>query len=144
MEKLVYVLWGDGTPDSGDIIRDALITSTVPRLHRFGGHGVTVNVQDSDAAEAPSPVPVPAGEDPHIAEVCVWLDSYDRRAGVDEAIASAGLRYAGYLVAEPVTAARHQSTGSWRRRGRRLSTLPIRCCSSTPRATVTCLPGTST
>lgn len=100
MEKLVYVLWGDGAPESGDALRDALITGTVPRLQQLDGRGITVNVHDSDAAKAPSPVPAPAGEDPHVAEVCVWLDSYDRRAGVDEAVADAGLRYAGYLVTE--------------------------------------------
>jgi hypothetical protein len=100
MEKLVYVLWGSGPPDAGDAVRDTLITGTVPRLQELGGRGITVNVHDSDAAQAPSPVPVPAGEDPHVAEVCVWLDSYDRRAGIDEAVADAGLRFAGYLVTE--------------------------------------------
>jgi hypothetical protein len=100
MEKLVYVLWGDGAPDTGDAVRDVLITSTVPRLQQLGGRGITINVHDSDAAQAPSPVPVPAGEDPHIAEVCVWLDSYDRRTGIEEAITAAGQRLAGYLVTE--------------------------------------------
>jgi hypothetical protein len=102
VEKLVYVLWGDATPESGDAIRDALITGTVPLLQQLGGRGITVNVHDTDAAQAPSPVPVPAGEDPHIAEICAWVSSYDRRAGVDEAVAGAGLRYAGYLVTESV------------------------------------------
>src|SRR5580698_2301639 len=100
MEKLVYVLWGDGAPASGDSVRDALLTGTVPRLRQLGGRGITVNVHDSDAAAAPSPVPAPAGEEPHVAEVGVWLGSYDRRAGADEAVAAAGLRMAGYLVTE--------------------------------------------
>lgn len=100
MEKLSYVLWGDGTPESGDALRDLLITSVTPQLQQLGGRGITVSVHDAEAAQAPSPVPVPAGELPHVAEVSVWLASYDRRAGVDEAIAAAGLRYAGYLVAE--------------------------------------------
>jgi hypothetical protein len=43
---------------------------------------------------------VPAGEDPHVAEVSVWLGSYDRRAGADEAVTAAGLLFAGYLVTE--------------------------------------------
>jgi hypothetical protein len=42
------------------------------------------------------------GEDPHLAEVSVWLDCYERRAGVDDAIAELGLRSAGYLVVESV------------------------------------------
>jgi hypothetical protein len=62
--------------------------------------GITVNVHDSDASEAPSPVPTPEGEDPHVAEVSFWVDSYDRRAGIDEAIGSVGLVWAGYLVTE--------------------------------------------
>jgi hypothetical protein len=102
MEKLVYVLWGDGTPASGDAIRGSLMDATVPRLQQLGGRGITVNVHDSDAASAPSPVPVPGGEDPHVAQVSVWLDSYDLRAGTDEAVAAAGQRFAGYLVTESV------------------------------------------
>jgi hypothetical protein len=100
MEKLVYLLWGSGTPETGDALRDALLNGTVPRLQRDGGRGITVNVHDRDAAQAPSPVPVPRGEDPHVAEVCVWLDSYDRRTGIEDAVAAAGQRFAGYLVTE--------------------------------------------
>jgi hypothetical protein len=100
MEKLVYVLWGDGAPDTGDAVRDTLIAAAVPRLQGHGGRGITVGVHDCDAAQAPSPVPVPAGEDPHVAVVGVWVNSYDRRAGIDEAVAAAGLRFAGYLVTE--------------------------------------------
>lgn len=100
MEKLVYVLWADQAPATGDDLRDTLITVTGPLLEQLGGRGITINVHDSDAAKAPSPVPVPAGEGLHVAEVSVWLDSYDRRSGVDEAIAAAGLPFAGYLVSE--------------------------------------------
>ncbi len=100
MEKLVYVLWADQAPAAGDDLRDTLITVTGPLLEQLGGRGITINVHDSDAAKAPSPVPVPAGEGLHVAEVSVWLDSYDRRSGVDEAIAAAGLPFAGYLVSE--------------------------------------------
>jgi hypothetical protein len=100
MEKLVYVLWGAGAPDAGDALRSDLMSATVPQLQQLGGRGITVSVHDRDAAQAPSPVPVPAGEDPHVAEVSVWLASYDRRAGADEAVAGAGLPFAGYLVTE--------------------------------------------
>jgi hypothetical protein len=100
MEKLVYVLWGAGAPAAGDALRSRLMSGTVPRLQQLGGRGITVNVHDSDAAPAPSPVPVPNGEDPHVAEVSVWLGSYDRRTGADEAVAGAGLPFAGYLVTE--------------------------------------------
>ena len=36
MEKLIYLLWGDGSPDSGDELRAALLTQTVPRLAAAG------------------------------------------------------------------------------------------------------------
>lgn len=100
MEKLVYLLWGEGTPESGDALRAMLLGETAPRLADAHGRRVTVNVHDSAAAAAPSPVPVPEGEWPHVAEVSVWVDSYDRRALIDEALASVGLYSAGYLVVE--------------------------------------------
>lgn len=100
MEKLIYLLWGEGSPENGDSIRTALLCEAVPRLGELGGRGISVNVHDSKAAKAPSPVPAPAGEHPHVAEVSVWLRSYDRRAGMDEAIAALGLECAGYLVTE--------------------------------------------
>ena len=100
MEKLVYVLWGAGTPQAGDDLRDRLTEGTAPRLVAAGGRGVSIDVHDSAAAEAPSPVPTPKGEDPHVALVSVWVDSYDRRPGVDDAVAALDLRWAGYLVVE--------------------------------------------
>jgi len=96
----VFLLWGDPSPEHGERLRTVLLTETVPRLVDGGGRAITVNVHDAAAAEAPSPVPTPEGEDPLMAEVSVWVDSYDRRAGVDEAVAAAGLHWAGYLVTE--------------------------------------------
>ena len=100
VEKLVYLLWGDGSPDHGDRLRDLLLAETAPGLIDAGAHAVTVNVHDTSAAEAPSPVPTPEGEDPHIAEVSVWVDSYDRRAPLERRLLDVGLTAAGYLVVE--------------------------------------------
>jgi hypothetical protein len=100
MEKVITLLWGDGATESGDALRDRLLGETSPRLLASGVHGLGINVHDSDAAPAPSPAPPPAGEDPHVAEVSVWLDSYEGRGGVEEAIAELGLRSASYLVVE--------------------------------------------
>ncbi len=100
MEKLVYLLWGDGSPEDGDELRDRLLTDTAPALVRAEAHAVTVNVHDTAAAEAPSPVPTPQGEYPHLAEVAVWVDSYDRRAAVESHVVGVGLTTAGYLVVE--------------------------------------------
>jgi hypothetical protein len=100
VEKLIYLMWGDGTPKRGDLLRDRLLLETAPRLTDAGAHAVTVNVHDTSAAEAPSPVPTPDGEDPHVAQVSVWVDSYDRRAPVEQALLEVGLATAGYLVVE--------------------------------------------
>jgi len=100
VEKIVYLLWGPGTPESGDELRQRLLEETAPRLKRAGTRRSSVNVHDAAAAEAPSPVPTPDGEDPHVAEVSAWVDSYDQRDGVDEAVAALGLAWAAYLVVE--------------------------------------------
>jgi len=100
VEKLVYLLWGPGDGAEGDRLRATLLEETAPHLEQAGARGIGVNVHDTAAAAAPSPVPTPEGEDPHVAEVSVWVDSYDRRAGIDEAVAALGRRWAAYLVTE--------------------------------------------
>jgi hypothetical protein len=100
MEKLIYLVWGDGGAGSGDDLRIRMLEDTAPRLVAAGVRGLAVNVHDSDAAPAPSPAPAPEGEEPHVAQVSLWLDSYERRGEVEAAIAALGHRFAGYLVVE--------------------------------------------
>jgi hypothetical protein len=100
MEKVIYLLWGDGAAGSGDALRDRLLGETSPRLLASGVRGLGINVHDADAAAAPSPAPPPEGEDPHVAQVSVWLDNYQRRGDVDAAVGELGLRTAAYLVVE--------------------------------------------
>jgi hypothetical protein len=100
MEKVITLLWGEGSPEAGDALRDRLLGETVPKLLASGVRGLSVNVHDSDADPAPSPAPPPEGEDPHVAEVSVWLDTYEHRGRVEEAVGELGLRWASYLVAE--------------------------------------------
>ncbi len=100
MEKLVYLLWGDADPGAGDVLRRQLLGRTAPDLLAAGAVGLSVNVHDSAASEAPSPAPPPTGEDPHVAEVSVWLDCYERRCGIETSLARLGMRSAGYLVVE--------------------------------------------
>ena len=100
MEKVICLLWGDAANGSGDVLRARLLGETAPRLLSAGVRGLSINVHDGDAVPAPSPAPSPEGEDPHVAQVSVWLDSYERRGEVDAAIAELGLRTAAYLVAE--------------------------------------------
>ena len=103
MEKVIYLLWADAASGSGDALRDRLLGETAPRLLSAGVRGLSINVHDSDAAPAPSPAPAPEGEAPHVAEVSVWLDSYERRDEVEAALRElgrSGIRTAAYLVVE--------------------------------------------
>jgi hypothetical protein len=100
MEKLIYLLWNGGAPESGDQLRSRLLKETAGRLLDSGVRGLGINVHDAAAAQAPSPAPAPDGEAAHVAEVSVWVDCYERRAGVDAALDDLGLSSAGYLVVE--------------------------------------------
>jgi hypothetical protein len=99
MEKVIYLVWGDGAATTGDSLRERFLDQLVPGL-LSRVRGLSFNVHDTDAAPAPSPAPAPEGEDPHVAEVSVWLDSYERRGEVEAALSGLGLRTAGYLVVE--------------------------------------------
>jgi hypothetical protein len=100
MEKLIYLVWGDGAPESGDRLATTLLGETADALVGAGVHGLGINVHDAEAARAPSPAPAPEGEEPHVAEVSVWLDTYEHRARVEAALDPLGLPTAGYLVVE--------------------------------------------
>lgn len=100
MEKVVFLVWSEPDPVAGDRLRDQLLREVAPRLLELGARGLTVNVHDSAAAAAPSPAPAPPGEPVHVAQVSVWLDSYDKRGGVDHALATTGQRVSGHLVTE--------------------------------------------
>ncbi|HXW38194.1 MAG TPA: hypothetical protein VEJ44_00755 [Acidimicrobiales bacterium] len=100
MEKLVYLLWDDAGPASGEKLRTSLLEDSAPRILTAGARALTVNVHDEAAAEAPSPAPAPPGEAPHVGEVSVWLDSYEHRQETERALSELGLRMAGYLVTE--------------------------------------------
>ena len=101
----MYLLWGAAQPAedrgaAGDRLRAVLLETSAPSLAEVGALGIGVNVHDSAAAAVPSPVPTPPGEAPLAAEVSVWVDSYDRRAPVDDVIGGLGLPWAAYLVVE--------------------------------------------
>lgn len=100
MEKLVYVVWGEGAAGS-DRYRDLLVHDLAPELLDRGVSGLSINVDDA-ASDVASPVPTPAGEDPHVALVSVWLPCHDRRGPIEEVLATTGLRSSGYLVSGAV------------------------------------------
>jgi hypothetical protein len=100
MEKLVYLLWGRPDPAAGDVLRDRLLGPVAGALRTGGARGLSVLVHDAAAAEAPSPAPGGADEDVHVAQVSVWVDSYDKRGDLDAVVASAGRPGSAYLVTE--------------------------------------------
>ncbi len=100
MEKVIYLLWGQTDPARGDLLRDQLLRDVAPALLGLGARALTVNVHDTAAAQAPSPAPAPPGEPTHVAQVSVWVDSYDRRGAMEVALATTGLPVSGYLVTE--------------------------------------------
>ena len=117
MEKVVYLLWGTPAPVSGDQLRDRLLLEVAPRVLDLGARALTVNVHDAAAAEAPSPAPAPDGEATHVAQVSVWVDSYDRRGDLDAIVGAAGLPVSAYLVTESLYddygATPHAAPRSW-------------------------------
>lgn len=98
----MYVVWGDGSSEQGEALRERLLGEVAPSLFAAGGRALTVDVHDAAAAEAPPPMPTPEGEEPLAAIVSVWIDAYDRRESFELALATLGSRFAGYLVTESV------------------------------------------
>lgn len=98
MEKLIYLAWGPA-PDGDDRYRELFVDRVAPELVAAGARNVSVNVDDA-RSDVASPVPFPAGEEPHVAQISLWLDCHDRRSDVEAVVAGAGLRTAGYLVCE--------------------------------------------
>ncbi len=98
----MYVMWGDGSPEQGDGLRDRLLDEVAPMLFAAGARALTVDVHDAAAAQAPPPMPTPEGEEILAAIVSVWIDAYDRRTPFEQALGALGHRVAGYLVVESV------------------------------------------
>lgn len=101
MEKVVFLLYGSPDGAAGDALRVRLLDDVAPALVAEPEvHALSVLVHDTDAAAAPSPAPGPADEATHVAEVSLWVDCYQRRAGADEALGALGLDVGAYLVVE--------------------------------------------
>ena len=75
-------------PAAGDALRDALLGQVGRPTVGVGVRGLTLNVHDGEAAPRRRPLHRPAGEAPHVAQVSVWLDCYEQRSAVEEALAA--------------------------------------------------------
>ncbi len=98
MEKLIYLLWAPKDRDHDEICR-ILLDECAPRLLELDPKMLSMNLDDSDA-DIPSPVPPPEDEQLLVAEVSIWVDSYENRVAFEKVLDQAGCRMAGYLVAE--------------------------------------------
>ena len=102
MEKVVFLLWGPWTRWRATGCATSCSATVAPRCWARR-RALTVNVHDTAAAEAPSPAPAARRASRRRSpQVSVWLDSYDKRAGVDDALAAPGLAVSGHLVTESV------------------------------------------
>lgn len=105
MEKLIYLLWRPDELGPEPFTR-RLVDDIGPALLDAGARGVQVNVADEETAAGSEPVPAGlrriATEPPFEAVVALWLDSgiASRREPFEAILVDAGLRPAGYRVAE--------------------------------------------
>ena len=102
MEKLVYLLWPD-TEDEGwpDRLRGAVAT----QLLDTGVRGLQVNVDDRHVAAAM--LRINTFDAPVVSVIGVWVDTVAgaMRTAVEQILAAASSRIAGYLVTESVPTA---------------------------------------
>ncbi len=98
MEKLQYLVWlPEDTPRHA--VRGVMVDDVAPELLSGGVHGLTLDLDD-DHADVAAPVPPPEGEHTPQALVSVWVDCYDRRAGIERALGRVAVRLDGYQVLE--------------------------------------------
>jgi hypothetical protein len=99
MEKVIYLLWTRDGEDPHALSRQ-LLDECAPALLTLGPERLSMNLDDADAS-VPPPVPEPPkGARRLSAEVCVWLDCYERREPYEEILTSLPADLAGYLVTE--------------------------------------------
>lgn len=98
MEKLVYLVWERPSVAAAEV-GARVQAELIPALLALDPRGLSLVVDDGDAAIA-APVPVPDDELPVRLAVSVWLDTFDKRAPFEAALAVFGVRRAGYLVTE--------------------------------------------
>jgi hypothetical protein len=99
VEKLVYCLWRPPHEDIG-AIRSSLLHEVAPRLLDSGVSGLRIEVEEPAASV------MQVGALPDGSRLCasasVWLDSYDDRAPIEDALALPGATFHGWIVAESV------------------------------------------
>jgi hypothetical protein len=100
MEKLIYVLW-KRPQQSHEAFAQHVRRALAPQLIQCGTRGLSFNLADAAAAFAAGLRMTHLAE-PMAGTVALWLDTHLRRAPIEEMLASAAARVAGYLALESV------------------------------------------
>jgi hypothetical protein len=98
MEKLVYLVWDRPSTDRA-ALRAEVLERVAPALLDAGADRLQVHVDDEHST-IDGPMPPPGTELPVRAACSFFVDTHDRRAPFEAAIAGMGVRTAGYLVTE--------------------------------------------
>lgn len=105
MEKLDYLVWRDEGVDVTEY-RSLLLEQAAPAIAASTGvRSLTVYLADTDA-DVPEPTLLMGRSDELAAVVSLWIDSYDDRGPVEEALAAVAGAFDGYLVTESVPQSR--------------------------------------
>lgn len=100
MEKLVYLAWRRPDLDAA-VYGRRLLAEVAPRLLAAGARRLDVNLSDL-LGEIPKPMLL-MGEGASLsAAVSLWLDCYDARGPLEDALRADAVRLDGYLVTESV------------------------------------------
>ncbi|MDM8000009.1 MAG: hypothetical protein QUS33_08425 [Dehalococcoidia bacterium] len=114
MDKLIYILWGPKEQERKQR-QEVLLREVAPKLLASGARKLTMYIADQDS-DFKSAAPFHPGER-MCAEVALWLDSAEQRTPHEEALRSAGFRFAGYLVDESIYTEyggnRHSGPRNW-------------------------------
>ena len=100
MEKVCYVLWKPEARTAADFAA-ALLGPVVERIARISRGPLSLLVADA-AAEAVAKARIQRTTPAVAGMLSLWLDSVDARGAVEDALAPATARHAGFLVTESV------------------------------------------
>jgi hypothetical protein len=100
VEKLLYVIW-KRPEGSVETFKRHILGGTATKLLELGARGLSVNLADELAVYAQG-MRITRMEQPMVGTISIWLDTSLSRHPVEEVIASATERSAGYLVLESV------------------------------------------
>lgn len=107
MEKIMYPVWKHETDSSTDF-RQKLLGKVSEQLIQLGVHKLRISVVDDDVAPA-DPTRMESTKPPVSGMISMWVDTAINRKPLEDVIASAVARMAGYLVteSEPIVNTKH-------------------------------------